>query len=123
MVGLAVIRHFYGKNRICVRHYAGKKILDVSVEQPKTCHHRAGEDVFLAPWYASPRQLSGPIVAQEVERHRDTPKFCVRVIFDIYQESFMLVYNASGPLDVPLTFYPVSDRLTVRLHFQKLDTV
>ncbi len=24
------------------------------------------------------------IVAQEVERHLDTPKFCVRVIFDIY---------------------------------------
>ncbi len=30
---------------ICVRHYAGRKILDVSVAQPKTCHHRAGEGV------------------------------------------------------------------------------
>ncbi len=24
---------------ICVRHYAGRKILDVLVAQPKTCHH------------------------------------------------------------------------------------
>ncbi len=35
-----------------------------------------------------PRQPSGPIVAQEIQevaRHRDTPKFCVRVIFDIYR--------------------------------------
>ncbi len=26
------------------------------------------------------------IVAQKVARHRDTPNFCVRVIFDIYQQ-------------------------------------
>ncbi len=51
---------------ICVIHYAGQKILDVSVAQPKTCHHRSGECVG------------------EALGHRDTPKFCVRVIFDIY---------------------------------------
>ncbi len=34
---------------------------------------------------ASPMQLYEPIVAQEVEHHRDTSKFCVLVIFDIYQ--------------------------------------
>ena len=33
---------------ICVRHYAGRKILDVSVAQPKTCHLRAGEGVCRA---------------------------------------------------------------------------
>ncbi len=37
------------------------------------------------PLRTSPRQLPGPIVAQEVERHRDTPTVCVRVTFDIYQ--------------------------------------
>ena len=36
-------------------------------------------------------QVSGPLVAQEVERHRDTPKFCVRVIFDIYPKLTTLV--------------------------------
>ncbi len=36
------------------------------------------------PLGTSPRQLSGPIVASFGLRHRDTPKFCVRVIFDIY---------------------------------------
>ncbi len=33
------------EDTICVRHYAGQKILDVSVAQPKTCHHKAGECV------------------------------------------------------------------------------
>ncbi len=31
---------------ICVRHYAGQKILGVSVAQPITCHHYTGECVF-----------------------------------------------------------------------------
>ncbi len=78
---------------ICVRHYAGRKIVDVSVAQPETCHHRAGEGVCTHPrqvsGYPRPlgtpsRQLSGPIVASFGLRHRDTPKFCVRLIFDIY---------------------------------------
>ncbi len=33
---------------ICVRHYAGRKILDVSVAQPKTCHHKAGKGICRA---------------------------------------------------------------------------
>ncbi len=32
----------------------------------------------------SQRQLAGLIVAHDVERHRDIPKFCVRIIFDKY---------------------------------------
>ena len=38
----------------------------------------------------TPRQLSGHRVAQEVERHLDTPNFCVRVISDIYQPKVSL---------------------------------
>ncbi len=33
---------------ICVRHYAGQKILGVSVAQPITCHHYTGECVLEA---------------------------------------------------------------------------
>ncbi len=33
---------------ICVRHYAGQKILGVSVAQPITCHHYKGECVLEA---------------------------------------------------------------------------
>ncbi len=85
---------------IWVRICAKRKIGCVPVGQPKTCNHSTEECVWEAlggrngeaegrkgyPWPigTSPRQLSGPIVAQEVERHRDSPKFCVRVIFDIY---------------------------------------
>ncbi len=36
------------------------------------------------PKLATTVQLSWPIVAGFGLRHRDTPKFCVRVIFDIY---------------------------------------
>ena len=38
------------------------------------------------PFSISPRQLSGTIVAQGGEHHWNTSKFCVRVIFDIYQK-------------------------------------
>ena len=36
-----------------------------------------------------PRQLCVHTVAREVARHRDTPNFCVCVIFDIYQAMCM----------------------------------
>ena len=42
-----------------------------------------------------PRQISGPIVAQEVERHRETPKFCVRVIFDIYLILLCMIFHTA----------------------------
>ena len=120
---------------ICVRHYAGRKIMDVLVATigQGLCHtlhinvtvcvtkytymsvsvshitqvQQFWHPITLSPYLIShsclglgtlprqlclyplplalsPRQLSGPIVAREVARHRDTPKFCVRVIFDIY---------------------------------------
>ncbi len=43
--------------------------------------------VSLAPWYLSQAALwaySVSFIRLEVERHGDTLKFCVRVIFDIY---------------------------------------
>ncbi len=48
-----------------------------------------------------PRQLSGPIVASFGLRHRDTPKFCVRVIFDIYL-SFAYTQKNKGTETAPL---------------------
>ncbi len=38
-----------------------------------------------------PRQLSQHIVAQEVERHRDTPIFCIHVISDKYLKVYHLL--------------------------------
>ena len=76
-VTIPIHMNFVTSTYICVRHYARRKILDVSVAPPKTCHHR--------PLGTPSRQLSGPIVASFGLRNRDTPKFCVRVIFDIYQ--------------------------------------
>ncbi len=40
-----------GQSPICVRHYAGRKKLDVSVAQPKTCHHWECSGKF---WVAPP---------------------------------------------------------------------
>ena len=83
--------------------------MDVSVAQPKTCHHSTGECVWEAlegemgrHLAISPRQLSGPIVAQEMARHPDTPKFCVRVIFNIYRDLASEFVSRCKPI-----FFPV----------------
>ncbi len=70
---------------ICVRHYAGRKILDVSVAQPKTLPPQDRGPRMRHFGNTPPRQLNGHIVAQEVARDRDTPNFCVSIISDIYQ--------------------------------------
>ena len=49
------IRNF-GTTFVCVRHHGTKKILALSVAQPKTCHHSTGECVPLSgiffQWYS-----------------------------------------------------------------------
>ena len=52
------------------------------------------------------RQVSWPIVAQEVERHWDTPKFYVRVIFDILYLKVIMQTLKLIPIFQVLSIFP-----------------
>ena len=98
---------------VCVTHYTGPTILASNYTlTPSWVVGRVPDKI--APRkklkYSVPGQVKmdrsthGLIVAQEVELHRDTPKFCVRVIFDIIFISWcqLLIFGNCGHFN--LTF-------------------